>query len=94
MPSSCQSDKCWIGALFANSNLFSMTLCISAFMALALSILITFSHSLRCTRFVAPVRGSPLALFILRHSSRCSLHFDLDTFCEVFEVQCKLIPIV
>jgi hypothetical protein len=41
-----------IGVLFANSNLFSVTLCISAFIALALSILITFSPSLRCTRFV------------------------------------------
>ena len=77
-PTSCQSNEFWIGALFASSNRFSVILCISAFMSLALSISITFSLSLRWTRFVAPVRGSPVAHFILCHLSRCSLRLMIS----------------
>jgi hypothetical protein len=61
-----------VGVLHARLNLFSVTICISSFIANASKISTTQLPSIFCTRLVAPVCGSSIACFISLHSSRCS----------------------
>ncbi len=71
-PTSWRREDVVTGALWARSNLLSVTRWISAFIAPASTMLTTAFPSICCTRLVVPVRGSPITRLIFLHPSCCS----------------------